>query len=130
MSTVEPMLRPAQVCAALLAALDATEGRSRKRKRDQRPDVIGIEMKRALLERVVRDDPQAPAFEEWLLAIVLAAEPMPGQMLATARSVLDEWRLAQEMQAFAQWLSLGAPSADARARGAAAPEATDRFDPR
>ena len=130
MSAVDPMLQPAQVCAALLAALDATEGRSRKRKRDQRPDVIGIGMKRALLERVVRDDPQAPAFEEWLLAIVLAAEPMPGEMLATARSVLDEWRLAHQMQAFAQWLSLGAPSADAQARGAAAPAANDHCEHR
>jgi hypothetical protein len=27
--------------------------------------------------------------------------------------VLDEWRLAQRMDAFAEWLERGAPSADA-----------------
>ena len=115
MSGGESALRPAQVCAALLAALEASEGRSRKRKRDQKPDVIGIGMKRTLLERVVRDDPAPQAFEQWLLQYVVASEPMPGQTLATARSVLDEWRLAHEMQAFAQWLRQGAPSADSRA---------------
>ena len=35
-------LRPRQVCAALLSALQAAEGRRRSRKRDQTPDAIGL----------------------------------------------------------------------------------------
>ena len=38
--------RPAEVCKALLAALDAADGRRRKRKRDQTPDGIGLAIKR------------------------------------------------------------------------------------
>ena len=61
------MVRPAEVCAALLAALEAAEGRRRSRKRDQTPDAIGLAIKRELLERVVQEDPDPEAFEEWLL---------------------------------------------------------------
>ena len=60
-------LRPADVCKALLAALDAADGRRRKRKRDQTPDSIGLSIKRELLEHAVRDDPSPEAFDEWLL---------------------------------------------------------------
>ena len=54
-------LRPAEVCQALLAALDAADGRRRKRKRDQTPDAIGLSIKRSLLERAVQDDPNPEA---------------------------------------------------------------------
>ena len=50
--------RPADVCRALLAALEASEGRRRKRKRDQTADAIGLAVKRDLLQRVVEDDPR------------------------------------------------------------------------
>jgi hypothetical protein len=50
-------LRPAEVCRALLAALDASEGRRRRRKRDTTPDAIGLAIKRCLLEQAVREDP-------------------------------------------------------------------------
>ena len=46
-------LRPADVCRALLAALDASEGRRQKRKRDQTPDAFGLAVKRDLLRRAV-----------------------------------------------------------------------------
>src|SRR5438132_12968000 len=45
--------RPAVVCRELLAALDASEGRRRRRKRDTTPDAIGLTIKRDLLERAV-----------------------------------------------------------------------------
>ena len=61
------MVRPAEVCAALLAALEAAEGRRRSRKRDQTPDGIGLAIKRELLQRAVQEDPNPEAFEEWLL---------------------------------------------------------------
>jgi hypothetical protein len=59
--------RPADVCRALLAALEASEGRRRKRKRDQTPDAFGLAIKRDLLLRAVDDDPLPDAFVEWLL---------------------------------------------------------------
>ena len=107
--------RPAQVCAHLLAALDAAEGRRRTRKRDQTPDAIGLSVKRSLLRRVVEEDPDAERFEAWLLDYAAARlrEDPSGAAWAMAQSVLDEWRLAQAMPAFAAWLEQGAPSADA-----------------
>jgi hypothetical protein len=105
-------LRPARVCRALLAALDASEGRSRARKRDQTPDAIGLALRRDLLERAARDDPDPEAFERWLLDHV-EASAAPGATRAVARTVLDEWRLAHRMGAFTAWLEKGAPSEDA-----------------
>ncbi len=106
--------RPAQVCRALLAALEAAEGRRRARKRDQTPDAIGLGVKRALLERIVLDDPEPDAFEDWLLGYILSRdkEPECGSAWAMAQAVLDEWRLAHAMPQFAAWLTDGAPSAD------------------
>ena len=48
---MSPAIRPAEVCKALLAALDASEGQRKRRKRDQTPDAIGLAVKRGLLER-------------------------------------------------------------------------------
>lgn len=108
-------LRPAEVCRALLTALEASEGRNRKRKRDQKPDTIGLAIKRSLLTRAVQDDPDPGAFEEWLLNYpgkCDTGEPS-GAVAAMARTVLEEWRLAHSMDAFRVWLEDGAPSADA-----------------
>lgn len=101
--------RPAKIAAALLAALEASEGRRKSRKRDQTPDAIGLAAKRALLERVVRDDPEPHDFEQWLLGYV----EHDVQGLATARIVLEEWRQARATPDFANWLQAGAPSDDA-----------------
>src|SRR5918999_3349430 len=89
-------LRPADVCKALLAALEASEGRRRKRKRDQTPDTIGLSIKRSLLARAVEDDPSPETFEEWLLNYPMkcAAPESSGAVSAMARTVLEEWRLA------------------------------------
>lgn len=108
------MLRPAHVCTALLAALDASEGRSRARKRDQAPDAIGLAIRRDLLERAARDDPEPDDFEEWLLHQIEASSG-PGAVQAMARAILDEWRLAHRMESLATWLEQGAPSEDAHA---------------
>src|ERR1700689_996027 len=87
--------RPADVCRALLSALEASEGRRRKRKRDQTPDAFGLAVKRALLQRAVEDDPQPEAFEEWLLNYPLSCKvELSGPAFAMARAVFDEWRLA------------------------------------
>jgi len=109
--------RPAVICKALLGALEASEGRRRRRKRDQTPDAIGLSVKRQILERVVQDDPDPEAFEGWLLHFSQQHESMhsAGAVSAMARVVLEEWRLAHSMSDFKAWLDRGAPSDDADA---------------
>ncbi len=109
-----PSPRPAEVCRALLAALEASEGRRRKRKRDTTPDQIGLGIKRALLTAAVVDDPDAEAFEGWLLSRCLAASAgwSEGSVRAMALEVFDEWRLTSASGAFQAWLVTGAPSDD------------------
>jgi hypothetical protein len=104
--------RPAQVCAELLQALEGSEARSRRRKRDQRPDTIGMGMKRALLEAAVQDDPEPDRFEGWLLDRVLSAGHGSGAVRAMALQIFDEWRLAHASPPFLAWLARGAPSED------------------
>ena len=109
-----PALRPAEVCRALLAALEASEGRRRSRKRDQTPDAFGLAVKRDLLRRAVEDDPRPEAFEEWLLNYPLTqARELVGPAFAMARAVFEEWRLAHVSGEFRLWLEQGAPSDDA-----------------
>lgn len=107
--------RPADVCRALLAALEASEGRRRKRKRDQTADAFGLSIKRDLLHRAVGDDPEPEAFEEWLLEYpqTCSAPELAGPASAMARAVFEEWRLAQSLGEFRRWLQQGAPSEDA-----------------
>jgi len=111
-------LRPADVCRALLAALEASEGRRRKRKRDQTPDAFGLAVKRDLLQQAVEQDPQPEAFEEWLLKYpqTCRSRELVGPTVAMARTVFEEWRLAHAMGEFRAWLEQGAPSDDATDR--------------
>jgi hypothetical protein len=108
-------LRPADVCRALLSALDASDGRRRKRKRNQTADAIGLALKRTLLERAVEDDPEPEAFEGWLLEYpaTCTAPGEAGPALAMARAVFEEWQLAHSLGEFRIWLERGAPSEDA-----------------
>jgi hypothetical protein len=108
----EATLRPAEICRRLLAALDASEGRRRRRKRDTAPDAIGMAIKRGLLEETVRADPDPGAFEGWLLERCLTGPVASGPVRAMALDVLAEWRLAQSSEVFRSWLEQGAPSDD------------------
>ena len=110
-----PRFRPADVCRALLAALEASEGRRRQRKRDQTPDAFGLRVKRDLLQRVVEDNPEPDAFEAWLFNYPLScsAPELAGPASAMARAVFEEWRLAHSLGEFRLWLERGAPSDDA-----------------
>lgn len=113
-----PSMRPAFVCSRLLAALDGAEGRRRTRKRDQTPDVMGLNAKRSLLEAVVRDDPTAGAFTDWLLRYV-SDVPEPAHrstVAAMAHAVHEEWLWAHRLPEFSRWLEGGAYSEDARPR--------------
>ena len=114
-STPPPLpARPAEICRRLLAALDASEGRRRRRKRNTTPDAIGMAVKRRLLEETVRDDPEPEDYEGWLARQCVTAESTPsGPIRAMALDVLGEWRLAQASGVFRRWLEQGAPSDDA-----------------
>ena len=107
-------LRPAHLCEALLLALDASEGRRRRRKRDTTPDALGLSLKRRLLVRAVEADPDPDAFEAWLLECCLAraADDAVGAARAMAREIIAEWRLAATSAEFRMWLGSGARSED------------------
>lgn len=105
------LVRPAVFCRALLEAMDASEGRRKRRKRDQTPDTLGQELKRWVLEQTIAADPEPAAFEGWLLELVLRT-PGSGGLRAMCQEVLMEYQLAQHDEDFRTWLALGAPSAD------------------
>ena len=105
-------LRPADVCRGLLGALDASEGRRRRRKRDTRPDRIGLDIKRELLERAVEEDPPADEFDVWLARCTLEHGVADGPVRAMALDILQDWRLAAAAAEFGGWLEIGAPSDD------------------
>jgi hypothetical protein len=97
----------------LLAALDASEGRRRRRKRNTTPDSIGMAIKRRLLEETVHDDPDPEAFEGWLVKHSDLDETSPsGPARAMALEIMADWRLAQTSPVFRSWLEQGAPSDD------------------
>ncbi|HEX7118368.1 MAG TPA: hypothetical protein VF212_06250 [Longimicrobiales bacterium] len=105
-------VRPGELCRELLAALEASEGRRRRRKRDTTPDAIGLSIKRELLEAAVADDPAPEDFEGWLLDRCLARGPGGGAVRAMALSIWEEWRLVRSSPGFRAWLAQGAPSDD------------------
>lgn len=109
--------RPSDVCRELLATIEASEGRRKRRKRDTTPDAIGLGIKRELLERAVATDPDPEEFEGWLLEQCLVDGRDDGGRRAMALSIFEEWRLAHAAESFRDWLARGAPSDDA-ARGA------------
>ncbi len=110
-------LTPVELCRGLLGALDASEGRRRRRARNTTADSIGMEIQRALLEGVVREAPDAPDFERWLLERCMAEGESDGATRAMALFIWHQWQLASEAEGFRDWIIRGAPSDD-RGRGA------------
>lgn len=106
-------LRPAEFCRELLATIDASDGRRRRRKRDTTPDAIGLTLKRDLLTEAIAADPDADQFEDWLFERCLVAADGSGGLRAMALSIFEEWRFAAEAEDFRKWLAAGAPSDDA-----------------
>ncbi len=110
----EAVLRPALACQQLLQAIDSSEGRRKRRKRNTTPDALGMEVKRDLLEAAVADDPDPDDFEAWLFARVQASGAQVGATRAMALQIWDEWQFALASGGFRQWLAAGAPSDDSR----------------
>jgi hypothetical protein len=106
-------LRPAEFCRELLATIDASEGRRRRRKRDTTPDAIGLTLKRDLIIEAIAADPDDDLFEDWLFERCLGAADGSGGLRAMALSIFEEWRFATEAEEFRNWLAAGAPSDDA-----------------
>ena len=105
-------LRPAEFCSELVATIEASEGRRRRRKRDTTPDAIGLTMKRELLAEAIAANPEPDAFEDWLFERLILAGAGNGGLRAIALSILEEWRFAAEAEDFRNWLADGAPSDD------------------
>ncbi len=108
------VLRPARFCSELLEALDVSDGRRKRRKRNTTPDAIGLSIKRDLLEAAAREDPEPAEFEAWLFQRWLSAGMSKGAVRVMAMDILEEWRLAQASESFKGWLDAGAPSDDAQ----------------
>lgn len=94
--------------------MDAAEGRRKRRKRNTTPDALGMDIKRALLEAAVADDPEPDDFESWLFAQVQEAGARAGAARAMALEVRDDWHFALASGGFRDWLAAGAPSDDRR----------------
>jgi hypothetical protein len=109
-------LTPGELCRGLLHALDASEGRRKRRARNTTADRIGFAVQRELLEGAVRDDPPPDEFEAWLLARCAAEGLGDGPVRAIALSIWDQWQLAQRAPDVRAWILAGAESDD-RERG-------------
>jgi hypothetical protein len=99
-------MRPADFARSLVAAVQASDGRRRRRKRDTEPDRIGLDIKRDLLAGTAAEDPDPEQFEGFLLGRALAAEAS-GPVRAICLEILDEYLLARADSAFASWLANG-----------------------
>lgn len=89
-STQEP-LRPRDLAILQLAARDLLP---RRRARDQQADLIGLDLKRHVLERIAALDPEPAGLEAALLAIVHELGTPSGPARAVAMSVREEWQAA------------------------------------
>lgn len=105
-------LTPAELCRGLLGALDASEGRRKRRARDTTADSIGLAIQRGLLEDVVRDEPAPDEFEAWLLDRCEREGVGDGAIRAMALSIWDQWQLAQRAPDVRAWILAGAQSDD------------------
>ncbi|MEP7067012.1 MAG: hypothetical protein ABI889_13330 [Gemmatimonadota bacterium] len=105
-------ITPVELCRGLLDALDASEGRRKRRSRNTTADAIGLAIQRGLLEAAVRDGPNADTFERWLLERCMAEGESNGAHRAMALMIWYEWETASQASDVSAWLSSGARSDD------------------
>ena len=106
------MLTPAELCRGLLGALEASEGRRKRRARDTTADSIGLAIQRELLEEIVREGPAPDEFEGWLMERCATEGIGDGAVRAMALQVWDQWQLAQRAPDVRAWIVAGARSDD------------------
>jgi hypothetical protein len=111
-------LTPTELCRGLLGALDASEGRRKRRVRNTSADSIGLTIQRDILEAAVRDEPAPDEFEAWLLAQCMAEGVADGAQRAMALFIWDQWQLALRAPDVEAWIVAGGHSDD-RESGAA-----------
>lgn len=109
--TTESAPGPAEFARHALEAMEASEGRRKRRHRDTTPDRIGLDLKRKILEDVITHQPSRGELEDHLFALVNASDD-PGATRAMCVDVLDEYRAAASSPGFRGWLERGAPSDD------------------
>lgn len=103
---------PAQLCRGLLGALEASEGRRRRRVRNTNADSIGLDIQRQILEAAIREEPSPDEFEGWLLDYCLANGLADGPPRAMALVIWDQWLLAQHAPDVEAWILAGGQSDD------------------
>jgi hypothetical protein len=105
-------LTPAELCRGLLGALDASEGRRKRRARNTSADSIGLEIQREMLEAAIRDEPAPDEFEGWLMERCAAEGVSDGAQRAMALFIWDQWRLASRAPDVQAWIVAGGQSDD------------------
>ena len=81
-------MRPRDLALLLLSS---EELRPRKRLRSQYPDNLGMDLKRALLQRLVDLDPDADNLEPTLATLIEEVGPATGPIRALAIGFRDDW---------------------------------------
>lgn len=103
------ILHPVQYCSYALQAIEVSEERRKRRKRDTGPDVIGMDIKRDLLRKAIEDKPEPDQFEAWLMEQVINSGA-GGPVRAMALEVFADYQNACADPSFSQWLADGAPT--------------------
>lgn len=105
-------LTPADLCRGLLGALEASEGRRKRRARNTSADSIGLAIQQRLLEAAVRENPSPDEFEGWLMERCTTDGPADGPRRAMALMIWDQWQLAQRAPDVEAWIAAGSRSDD------------------
>jgi hypothetical protein len=93
--------RPRDLALLLLASGDEPP---RDRARDQRADVLGLDLRRRVLDLVAAIDPEPDALAECLASIVLEIGEPTGPTRAIASTVHRDWQSALMAPEFWPWL--------------------------
>ncbi len=94
-------LRPRDFALLLLST---GEMRPRQRARDQQADLIGLGLKRRILEQIAALDPDPPDLPVALARIATELGDPAGPARAVAVSVRDEWQMACATPAWVEQL--------------------------
>jgi hypothetical protein len=84
-----------------LLLLNSGELLPRQRLRNQTPDMIGLELKRRLLQAIADRDPEPAKLDETLACLIDELGPPTGPVRALALSFREEW---QALPANPQWI--------------------------